>query len=184
MSNQPIRAQLQAEAREGQSRTLACFKCSHQNQPGAKFCSACGRNFERRVSDAKPAFTGVGWAAYQALDAQKEKAFRLLRKAMYIVCGGLLVIWLGMYVVADAAERNDIAVVPVAIVFVAFLLALVLRPGWLSAREYYSLPESRDSSGNHRCVKCNGRGIYRKGEYQTDNRYARCSKCELELFKE
>jgi hypothetical protein len=50
--------------------------------------------------------------------------------------------------------------------------------------EYYSLPGSRNESGEHRCVHCGKRGIFNRGEYKTDLTHANCSQCKRHLFTE
>lgn len=53
---------------------------------------------------------------------------------------------------------------------------------YLSQQEYYGLPGSRDN-GKHRCVMCGHPGIYKHGQYKSDNVFSDCSKCEAQLFK-
>jgi uncharacterized membrane protein len=53
---------------------------------------------------------------------------------------------------------------------------------WLSSAEYYSFPGARLQNMQHRCIFCGGKGIYIKGLYASNNRYAYCTKCESPLF--
>jgi hypothetical protein len=63
-------------------------------------------------------------------------------------------------------------------------LAAAQVAGKIRARHYYGIPGSRDARGEHRCIHCGNKGIYRKGKYKTDNVYANCSKCQHFLFQE
>jgi hypothetical protein len=51
-----------------------------------------------------------------------------------------------------------------------------------SESDYYSVPGSRDDDGEHRCIQCGHRGIYRHGEYKTNAEHAECSKCKQPLW--
>lgn len=71
--------------------------------------------------------------------------------------------------------------------FAAVALASLLftNPNrWLSEKEYYSFTGSRTVNGDHQCLFCGHKGIYKKGEYGTQNVYASCSKCKKQLFHE
>ena len=48
--------------------------------------------------------------------------------------------------------------------------------------DYYTVPGSKDINGEHRCIWCGHRGIYRHGEYRTNNEHAACSKCKTSLW--
>lgn len=50
--------------------------------------------------------------------------------------------------------------------------------------EYYSIQGSRFEQGDHRCIHCGGRGIWRRSPYKTQHVVAACSKCKTELFRE
>ena len=72
--------------------------------------------------------------------------------------------------------------------FLAFWVVLVVtvtfmgRDRWLSQAEYYSITGSCDHNGEHRCIFCGNKGIYRQGEYAGNTKYAQCSKCQEALF--
>lgn len=99
---------------------------------------------------------------------------------------------------AQRRKKTKLALIVFAVVFltllaffyeawviVLLLSSLVFFP-FLSRgeSEYYALPFSRDAQGNHRCVFCGNRGIYRHGEYKSDTKYADCSKCGKNLWTE
>lgn len=116
-------------------------------------------------------------------DAYRQKlARRAARRnpVVFLLLGlflaGALVSWL------QGLGPEEIAVFGVA---AAVSSMFFLHPSrWLSKGEYYAFRGSRLDNGKHRCVFCGGRGIYRRGEYKSDNRYAYCSKCESPLFAE
>lgn len=77
------------------------------------------------------------------------------------------------------------------IITVSVITAFVLsglypsRLEWLrSSTLYYEIEGSRDAQGKHRCIKCGGRGIWRKGQYKSNDVYCYCSKCQFGLWKE
>jgi len=67
--------------------------------------------------------------------------------------------------------------------FSLFTLCFQIRKSWLTKKEYYSLPGAYSLEGAHRCIKCGNKGIYKKGQYQTNNTYALCSKCEEPFYR-
>lgn len=82
--------------------------------------------------------------------------------------------------------------VALMILFVGILVALsifvnglIRKP--LGKSDYYSLPGSRFSNGDHRCIHCgsrgrNDRGIYTHGQYKSDKKFHDCSKCTAALY--
>lgn len=67
----------------------------------------------------------------------------------------------------------------------ALLMLYPRNTGWLfGSTLYYEINGSRDKQGNHRCINCGGRGIYRSGEYKSDDVYCYCSKCNFGLWQE
>ena len=59
----------------------------------------------------------------------------------------------------------------------------------LNYSQYYCLPGSQFSNGDHRCIQCghrgrNGGGIYRHKEYKGDTTYCDCSRCGERLYTE
>ena len=58
------------------------------------------------------------------------------------------------------------------------------RATWLSRDAYYTISGSTDAKGEHRCIWCGARGIWRQGEYQGNSTYCRCSKCRQNLWVE
>jgi cold shock CspA family protein/predicted RNA-binding Zn-ribbon protein involved in translation (DUF1610 family) len=54
----------------------------------------------------------------------------------------------------------------------------------MSQFAYYTIPNSRDQGGNHRCIACGAKGIYRRTPYKSNSTLADCSKCGFELWSE
>jgi hypothetical protein len=68
----------------------------------------------------------------------------------------------------------------------AFVLSswMVTRAYRVDKSDYYSLPHALDGDSEHRCIFCGSRGIYRQGQYKTNNTHSNCSKCQERLFSE
>lgn len=81
---------------------------------------------------------------------------------------------------------EEAIVIAVGVITAFVLLGLYpFRSDWLHGSIlYYEIEGSRDAQGNHRCIKCGGRGIWRKGQYKSDDVYCYCSKCQFGLWKE
>lgn len=67
-------------------------------------------------------------------------------------------------------------------VVIAFITIFMLMGSHMSEGDYYTIPGSRDDNGKHRCIHCGHVGIYRKGEYKTNNTHAQCSSCATHLW--
>ena len=63
-----------------------------------------------------------------------------------------------------------------------FLLILIEALSTINAAEYRSLPHSTSADGQHRCIYCGGRGIYKHGQYKSNTVWHDCSKCGVTLF--
>jgi hypothetical protein len=133
---------------------------------------------ERRL--AEQALSNIGREAYD--NYRKELARRAAKRNP--VVWGLFSIF-GLIALASYFLNQDLAVVGAFIVVALVSLAFSINPNrWLSPSEYYSFPGARFESGQHRCIFCGAKGIYRRGEYKTNNKYAQCSQCESPLFAE
>lgn len=124
---------------------------------------------------AEGARPGGGAGEFAAL--RSKLARRALIVSVSLFAAGLLAFFATAF-----AHAGMLVLVPVAVCYVApFVLhwLQIVRP-----RHYYSMVSSRSGSGEHRCVFCGNRGIFRRGEYKTDNVYAQCSRCGEQLFIE
>jgi len=61
-------------------------------------------------------------------------------------------------------------------------LKLFSRSSYLKSSEYYQIPGSRTKNGDHICIFCGGRGIYRHTIYRTYDTLSDCSKCKNNLW--
>ena len=66
--------------------------------------------------------------------------------------------------------------------FVSMSFAASSGRSWYTPTEYYSIAGSRFENGEHRCIHCGHKGIWRKGRYRTSNVYSFCSKCRKPLY--
>ena len=59
------------------------------------------------------------------------------------------------------------------------------QTGWLHGSTlYYKIDGSTDAQGNHRCIRCGNRGIWRSGQYKSNDVHCYCSQCRFSLWKE
>lgn len=176
-----------------------CTQCGTPAKPGDKFCGKCGHQFgganprrdgqDRRNGShqhARPAAilpalqTPSGLARFDEIWSSRRQHAKSVRTACLLLsCLGFGAAFVAYQAHSDAAFAFGI---------VSFIiLAVAARAGagaYMKEADYYSIPGSRDDSGNHRCIRCGNRGIFRKGEYKTANKYANCSKsdCSEPLF--
>jgi hypothetical protein len=169
-----------------------CHDCRHELPYGASYCSYCGRQIckssERLAEEAKRKERRL---AEQALSNNGREAYINYRKKLaHLAAKRNPVVWglfsiFGLIALACFFLNLGIAVVVAFTVMAIVSLGFYFNPNrWLSSSEYYSFPGSRFENGQHRCIFCGAKGIFRQGEYKTDNKYAQCSKCESSLFAE
>lgn len=169
-----------------------CFDCSAELLDAAAFCHKCGRQItgkhrqstlptkERRETDEQ-----LFAKSKAELDDLKLRIYKSAERnnlsmlALVLLFGGAAVL------IFNSGSNNSGAYAAGAgvLAFLAFK-GLAAKDRWLVENEYYSLSDSRDKNGEHRCIFCGGRGIYRKGEYASNVVYAGCSKCKSPLFTE
>jgi uncharacterized paraquat-inducible protein A len=87
--------------------------------------------------------------------------------------------------IGAAMKAHDASGPGVAALVCGVLMLFILIPGTvrLTEDEYYSLSGSRDSQGNHSCVHCGARGVYRHSPYKTNHTDADCPKCKAALWR-
>ncbi len=159
-----------------------CFGCNRIVEISARFCSHCGRNMTSTKPKSSPK-QPTRQSESESLRAYKQLREEIKRQAgnrNNIIFPIVLVMLIGN-VAYHWGQWVEMMIYAVP----AFVFSMLHgdENRWLTPREYYSLPGS-SSGGEHRCIFCGSRGIYRKGEYKTDNTYARCPKCKEGLFLE
>ena len=169
-----------------------CHDCCHELPSGASYCSNCGRQLRKRSERlAEEAKRKERRLAEQALSNNGREAYINYRKKLANRAAKRNpVVWsfvslFGLIALACFYLNLGISVVVAFTVMAMVSLAFYFNPNrWLSSSEYYSLPGSRFENGQHRCIFCGAKGIFRQGEYKTDTKYAQCSKCESSLYAE
>lgn len=154
---------------------MNCANCETTNDIDAKFCKSCGKTIKRRSEK-----TGRGFVINEESFAG-QKALKALRRSkliaqIFIVAFGLAITFSLM-----SSKGGDIFVG-----LIAFSLTIALGNyfGRIRRSEYSVLPGARDTDGNHRCVICGRRGIWRRTVYKTNTTIAACSSCKADLWYE
>ena len=159
---------------------MECFTCNNIYHQDAKFCLNCGRDLGK-PSAPQPkqssSFIGRPTNIYfypASLAGWQDMKARKLKNTLLLVGLGLLVP-IGTWLVAGISYAE---------LFVAFVACTwsVLFVHRVSQKNYYALPHARDEEGEHRCIFCGGRGIFRKGVYNSSTVHSNCSKCQKRLF--
>jgi hypothetical protein len=148
-----------------------CTACNTKSISSAPFCRSCGANLS------------MGFTGLPSLEESRQR-YHNLRACM-----------------KDRAAKRNTKVITLVVLLLAGayalgmrfpVLALCLFPlfflvdanRWLRKSEYYEIPGSSTPRGEHRCIFCGGRGIYRKGQYKSNAKFASCSKCSAPHFAE
>lgn len=168
-----------------------CLECKAELSSDAEFCHKCGNPVSSPPSQEAasgrscrgqpdPELLAKSRAEHATLRADiLSKARAKAGKAITFFLASCYV--LAMFWAEDSGSNGFYY-------FLAFYGVVILtsifmgRDRWLSQAEYYSITGSRDDNGEHRCLFCGNRGIYRHGEYAGNTQYAKCSKCQEPLF--
>ena len=159
---------------------MKCFTCNNIFSQEAKFCLNCGRDLGKplapqpKQSSSSASRPTNAYPHPMSLANWQDMKARKLKNSLLLVGLALLVpfvIWL----------VNGISFVEIIAAFIACTWS-VLYVHRVSQKNYYTLPSARDESGEHRCIFCGGRGIYRKGVYNSSTVHSNCSKCQKRLF--
>jgi len=70
------------------------------------------------------------------------------------------------------------------VAIVALILIIAALSCQLTNKQYHALVGTQNNSGEHQCVFCGHKGIYRSTPYKTNITECRCSKCKEHLFNE
>lgn len=150
---------------------ITCRGCGESCPDGSRFCLYCGGDMSADATATPQRLCNGSYPhqesliAYARLEASKSKVFGLVAAAGTMLATGAYFIhwWLAA----------------VSAILLVGVLTYVRR---IRMKEYYKLPHSRDADGEHRCIFCGNRGVWRRGEYRTDNTHAHCSKCQEHLY--
>lgn len=158
---------------------MKCFKCNHENTKGSRFCSNCGKDFHKKKTQVeKDTIKSVTYPNEEAVNLhaakQKERAYNsTILWLIYIAIIFLIFIFSG---------GNIGAFILGSLVALAFILPLILATKNVTSEYYYSLPGSKNLHGEHTCIFCGNRGIYKSTIYKTNITVNACSKCKKPLF--
>lgn len=163
---------------------MKCYTCGHENAKGSKFCNGCGKNFHSKAQSQLSKNHGsllypnpAAIAAKEAIIQVKSKKF----KRIWFV--GLTIIVLANAMLIISSGING-AFINLWGTVVGLLLTLFISASVKNMQEiqYYSIPTSRDEHGQHHCIHCGNKGIYKSTIYKTQTVVNKCSKCEEILF--
>lgn len=158
---------------------MKCFKCNHENTKGSKFCSNCGKHFHKKKTQVeKDTIKSVTYPNEEAVKLhtakQKERAYNsTIIWSIYIVILVLIFIF---------SAGQIMAVVLGGLFSLVFALTFALATKTVTPEYYYSLPGSKNLHGEHTCIFCGNRGIYKSTIYKTNITVNACSKCKKPLF--
>lgn len=155
---------------------MKCFDCQHENPRGSKFCSNCGKDFKAKKSGKD------NNSAYPDHNAVKIYEGRLKERANNPVV--VTSVWILILVVAFFLSGADIlSTILVGLFTSIFYVAILKATLTINEDFYYTIPTSKDINGEHRCIFCGNKGIYKNTIYRTSITQHSCTKCRKSLFR-
>lgn len=159
---------------------MKCFTCNTAHSQEAKFCLNCGHDLANTTASqlnqsGTSARHQVNPYPHQtSLDKWRDMKTKKLKNT-FLLGGLVLLTALAGWVMTGFGFAGQI----VTLIACIWTVLLAHR---VSQKNYYALPHALDEEGEHRCIFCGGRGIYRKGVYQSTTVHSNCSKCQQRLF--
>ncbi len=155
---------------------MKCFNCNHINERGSKFCSNCGKDFKAKKSEHN------NNPNYPNLDAVKMHGDKYKEKSNNPAT--VIIVYLLALIVLFFIVGGDLAsFFVISLVMLVFAVMGICATRVVTEEFYYTIPTSRDVNGNHRCIFCGNKGIYKSTIYRTSTTVNACSKCSKELFR-
>lgn len=163
-----------------------CFDCNHDFKPGSAFCSNCGRSLKPKTKNPnarensgrdyapapKPRFPHDDLSV--TIRQQEHKRARM---AFWALCG--IAPFTIYFIVMGYLHKDWLMAGILFIVNLGLPIYIVERRRTYA--EYLALPGS-ELGGNHHCVFCGHKGVYKKGQYKSDVVTATCTGCNAFLY--
>ncbi len=164
------------------SSKLICSACKKTVRPTDAFCSHCGTPrgaAKKQIKTFTPALqTPEGRRVYaQILQEKKNKNRWTLLFIFLNLAVGALLYFNGLFSTHMLAWLT-----PLIILFL--LLGVFAHIGSWHHKDYLRIPGSTDDKGEHRCIHCGHKGIYRSTIYKTNTTLANCASCRKHLWQE
>lgn len=170
---------------------MQCFDCNHINEKNSKFCSNCGKKFNKRKGNTSNNTANKNDMNFQ--DSHNHKSVYPNKQAVTLHEAkqqekaynsvAVIVIFSIILVLVILMTQNLLGSCIGAFFVAIFFFTLLFAKKSVTEQYYYTLPGSRDSEKNHKCIFCGNKGIYKSTIYQTNTVVNSCSKCQKPLFR-
>lgn len=158
-----------------------------------KFCPECGKGRVGSKCGCGFTFKNASQHAQATVKLECGEAFQMAvqkKRQKYGAIAGVILgaLWgtlILMYFTGDLGLKSKD--LPFAMIFpTVFSLIIVINCCYvtLSHTQYYALEGTQGPDGEHRCVLCGWKGIYRSTVYKTNTVHCKCAKCKTLLFHE
>lgn len=172
---------------------MQCFKCQHDNQKGSKFCSKCGKNFQSHKATQLEynKSTDSNISNREHVNYPQQNALDALKKIEEEKSSNINKLWLGYFIIIisfgilsflDSFSKYNSFFMFVGFALTILNIIITSHIKKLSDTQYYSIPMSKNSQGQHRCIFCGNKGIYKSTIYKTNTTVNACSKCQEVLY--
>ncbi len=145
-----------------------CPECGSKRGNNTNLCS-CGFQYNK---PKKNFFTP------NEEDIKKFKEKKCNKRKKYLIINSI--ISMVSLIIAYIAFHEALPFVAI----VGIIIILAALGCQLTNKQYHELVGTQNNSGEHQCVFCGHKGIYRSTPYKTNITECRCSKCKEHLFNE
>lgn len=155
---------------------MECFKCHAESSNGSKFCSNCGKSFQNTVvrgeSDTSTNSKKEAWSHPESIAAYKSIKNGKLNTNLILY--GVTILSMIIF-----SEFGLLVYTFSGLLVLAFFMYNLSYD--LNSTEYYSIKYSK-VDGQHRCIYCGNKGIYKSTVYKEGTLISKCSSCQKFLF--
>lgn len=158
---------------------MKCFKCEHVNTAGSQFCSKCGRDFHSKKNNHKKSQPDTQkFPEEQAVSMYNARLQEKKYNSAFVAIVYLFAVGLTYYI--NAKDMH-------AFLIISGIISMFALVGFFQRKHmtydyYYTIPTSKDINGQHQCILCGNKGIYKSTIYRTSTVVHSCSKCSQPLF--
>jgi len=162
-----------------------CPNCNSQTSKNDNFCPNCGAKVESNKEQPNKNHKSDG-VNFIELKEQSNKALELIRKDIKDFASAVNpMLYIAYAVLCYLFYKNFSGLHLLFLIGFSsvFLWMIKADPNrLLRSSEYYSILGSTNLNGEHRCIYCGARGVYKHGQYKSNITYAKCTKCESYLY--
>ncbi|MCF2903311.1 hypothetical protein L1267_23365 [Pseudoalteromonas sp. OFAV1] len=164
---------------------MKCFDCNHINQPGANFCTQCGKKFKKK-NDQQSHDHNEGEDSPTPPVSSVASKLIAVDKEIQSKNHKFLFFFFGISAICLTWAWNSSANYSglLMLIGIVFLFIPVAFYGSFKRKQSHYIEAISPLNRGHFCYNCGGKGIWRSTIYKTNTVEVKCSRCKTFLWYE